>query len=130
MYIIYITTYYKPSDYHGIMKSISKILSLTILAIGLSSVASNAFAQANCAGTVKFVLRWDIRCDGNLAFNLNDGSEKFFCTRDNTDAAIVLTAQASGADLLVRLADSSLNVCSANTEQYTTPAYVIVTSAS
>ncbi|GAA6138656.1 hypothetical protein NBRC116583_24030 [Arenicella sp. 4NH20-0111] len=92
------------------------------------ALSGNAFAAANCAGTVKFSLKWDIRCDGKLAYNLNDGSEKFFCARDNTEAALVLTAQASGADLLVRLADSSLSTCSQNTADYTTPTYVIVTS--
>lgn len=94
------------------------------------SISGNAFATTNCAGTVKFALKWDTFCDGNLAFSLNDGTNpnRFFCTRDNTEAALILTAQASGADILIRLADTSLTTCAQNTVEYTTPQYIIVTS--
>ncbi len=103
------------------------IVSLAAVVSALS-LTGNAFAAANCAGTVKVALKWDTQCDGKLAYQLNDGTERFFCVRDNTEAALVLTAQASGADLIVRLADSSLTSCSQNTTHYTTPTYVVVTS--
>ena len=108
----------------------SKLALTAATIISAMSLSGNALAATNCAGTVQLALKWDTKCDGKLAYNLNDGSEKFFCTRDNTEAALVLTAQASGADLLVRLSDTNLTNCNQNTLQYTTPTYVIVTSAS
>lgn len=105
----------------------SKALIFLALVLGAFSISSNAHAAANCAGKVKFVMKWADKCGGNLSYTLVDGNEKFFCTADKTDAALVLTAQASGADVLVRLADGALSSCSQLTDHYTTPAYVIVT---
>jgi len=95
---------------------------LTLLSISAS------YAQTNCVGTVKFTLKFPTQCDGRMAFNLNDGAERFYCTSDNTEVAMLLTAQASGAEVLLRVADSSLTQCVQNTVEYTTPRYIIVTS--
>lgn len=110
----------------------SKLALTAATLLSAMSLTGNALAATNCAGTVKFSLKWAEKCDGRLAYSLNDGTNpnRFFCTRDNTEAALVLTAQASGADLLIRLADSSLTSCNQNTQEYTTPVYVIVTSPS
>jgi hypothetical protein len=108
---------------------ISKLAVIVVALLSASLFSVSAQAAANCAGKVKFVLKWDDKCAGQVAYMLKDGTEKFFCTKDKTDTAIVLTAQASGADLLARLADSSLTACSQNPDHYTTPAYIIVTSA-
>jgi hypothetical protein len=105
-----------------------KLALMAVTLISAASLSGNALALANCAGTVKFSLKWDTQCNGALAYSLNDGSSRFFCVRDNTEAALVLTAQASGADLIVRLADSNLTSCAQNSVEYTTPTYVIVTS--
>jgi hypothetical protein len=107
----------------------SKLAVIFIALLSASLLSVSAQAATNCAGKVSLVLKWDAQCAGQVAFILADGSEKWFCTRDKTDTAIVLTAQASGADLLARLADSSLTACSQNPDHYTTPAYIIVTSA-
>lgn len=111
------------------MNFTKKAALIATIALVLLSSISTAHAAANCSGTVKFALKFPTQCEGRLAFSLNDGAEKFFCTQDNTEVALVLTAQASGAEMLIRLADSSLTACTQNTVQYTTPRYMIVTSA-
>lgn len=103
-------------------------MKLRNIAIAFSVLAtlgmSSAQAATNCAGKVKFILKWNAQCDGNIAYQLEDGSEKFLCTSDKVDAAMVLTAQASGATVIARLSDSSLTSCTQNAVQYTTPTYI------
>ena len=110
------------------MKFLKPAVIVASAALILLSNVSNVYAAANCAGKVKLVLKFPTQCGGKLAFNMADGSEFFYCTQDNTEAALVLTAQASGAEMIIRLANSNLTLCSQNTTQYTTPRYMIVTS--
>ena len=108
---------------------ISKLGTIIITLLSASLFSVGAQAAANCAGKVKLVMKWNQKCGGQAAYLLGDGTEKWFCTSDKIDTAIVLTAQASGADLLVRLSNAALTSCSQNITHYTAPSYVIVTSA-